>query len=91
MISESETILRNSGIRVTKPRVIIYDYILSTKSHPTCEEIYAALKDENPNLSFATVYGEEKAAFTDTYTYYDSNLILQEDLIVLQVREDMMQ
>lgn len=70
MISESETILRNSGIRVTKPRVIIYDYILSTKSHPTCEEIYAALKDENPNLSFATVYNV-------TEKLYDEKMLLR--------------
>lgn len=56
MINESEAFLRNLGIRVTKPRVMIYDYIATTKSHPTCEEIYEALKNDNPTLSFATVY-----------------------------------
>ena len=70
MISESETILRSSGIRVTKPRVIIYDYILSTKSHPTCEEIYEALKKDNPSLSFATVYNV-------TEKLYDEKMLLR--------------
>lgn len=65
MLNESETILRNSGIRVTKPRLIIYDYILTTMSHPTCEEIYEALKGDNPSLSFATVYNVTEKLFEE--------------------------
>ena len=55
-ICEAERILRNSGIRITKPRVDVYDYILTKRTHPTCEEIYENLKDSNPSLSVATVY-----------------------------------
>ena len=54
--SEAEQRLRSSGIRITKPRVDVYDYILSKRSHPTCEEIYGSLKGSNPSLSLATVY-----------------------------------
>ena len=55
-VTEAERILRNSGIRITRPRVEVYDYILSKRTHPTCEEIYDNLKDVNPSLSLATVY-----------------------------------
>lgn len=70
MIAEAETILRNAGIRVTKPRLLIYDYILTNKSHPTCDEIYDALKRDNPSLSFATVYNV-------TEKLYEENMLLR--------------
>ena len=53
---DAERILREAGIRITRPRVEVYDYILSKCTHPTCEEIYDGLKDSNPSLSIATVY-----------------------------------
>ena len=52
----AEQRLRESGIRVTRPRLQVYDYILRYRSHPTCEEIHRGLKDESPSLSLATVY-----------------------------------
>ncbi len=52
----TEQLLLDSGIRVTTPRVVVYDYIFEYKTHPTCEEIYGAIKDENPSLSLASVY-----------------------------------
>ncbi|MCR5804025.1 MAG: transcriptional repressor [Clostridia bacterium] len=54
--NKSEHVLRSSGIRITKPRVDVYDYIINKRSHPTCEEIYDNLKGSNPSLSLATIY-----------------------------------
>ena len=54
--NEAEQRLRDSGIRVTKPRLQVYDYIIRYRTHPTCEEIHRGLKDESPSLSLATVY-----------------------------------
>ena len=34
----------------------IYQYLVETKNHPEAEQIYLALKSENPSLSLATVY-----------------------------------
>ncbi|MBO4635971.1 MAG: transcriptional repressor [Clostridiales bacterium] len=48
--------LREAGIRVTTPRVIIYDYLLKHRTHPTCDEIYTDIKAGNPSLSLASVY-----------------------------------
>ena len=70
MINEAEHILRSSGIRITKPRVDVYDYIISKKSHPTCEEIYDNLKGSNPSLSLATIYNV-------TERLVDENLLIR--------------
>lgn len=54
--SVSEQALRDSGLKATVPRVVIYDYLLTHKTHPTCDEIYSAIKDSVPRLSLASVY-----------------------------------
>ena len=42
--------------RYSKKRQLILDYLQSTKSHPSAETVYAALKPEIQDLSLATVY-----------------------------------
>ncbi len=44
------------GISATSQRIIIYKAIMDDKSHPSPEELYAKIKDENPTISLATVY-----------------------------------
>ena len=48
--------LREAGIRVTTPRIAVYDYLLTHRTHPTCDEIYTGIKVKNPDLSLASVY-----------------------------------
>lgn len=48
--------LRSSGLRVTNPRVAIYAFLLENRTHPTCDEIFSNLKDEEEGISFASVY-----------------------------------
>lgn len=43
-------------LRHSHQRDMIYNYILSTKEHPSAEMIYDVLKKEEPNLSLGTVY-----------------------------------
>lgn len=40
----------------SKQREIIRNYLKSVTTHPTAEEVYNALRVENPNLSLGTVY-----------------------------------
>lgn len=40
----------------SRKRQTIYTALCSTRSHPSAEMIYTALKPENPDLSLATVY-----------------------------------
>ena len=41
---------------MTRQRRIIHDYLLSTKSHPTAEEIYMNVKKNMPSIAVGTVY-----------------------------------
>jgi Fur family peroxide stress response transcriptional regulator len=42
--------------RKSRQRERIYEAILSSKSHPTAQEVYGALKAELPSLSLGNVY-----------------------------------
>lgn len=48
--------LREAGIRVTGPRLRIYEYLSSVRTHPTCDDIYKSLKSDDDSLSLASVY-----------------------------------
>ncbi len=43
-------------LSVTPQRIIIYKELLGNRSHPSPEDIYNSIKEENPTISFATVY-----------------------------------
>ena len=43
-------------IRYSQQREEIYNYMLSTKEHPSAEMVYEALKADHPHLSLGTVY-----------------------------------
>ncbi len=47
---------REVGLNVTYQRILIYKSLISTRSHPTAEEIYSDVKQEYPSISLATVY-----------------------------------
>ena len=59
--------LLNHDIHPSSQRIVIMDYLLKNRTHPTSNEIYNALKEANPTLSKTTVYNtlklfEEKGA-----------------------------
>ena len=43
-------------IRHSKQRDMIYEYLMSTKEHPSADMVYESLRPEMPNLSLGTVY-----------------------------------
>ena len=47
---------RRKGFRATPQRIAIAQIVLSSKDHPTAEQIYQAVKKKYPTLSPATVY-----------------------------------
>lgn len=84
MVHKAEELLLAKGVKPTAQRVVIADYILNTKSHPTAEDILAAVADRLPvSLSRATVYntlnalveaGVIQEVFTEPgRTRYDAN------------------
>lgn len=60
-------LLTEHGIRPSPQRVAIMDYLLCHKTHPTVDNVYAAMLPNMPTLSKTTVYNtlkilEEKGA-----------------------------
>lgn len=55
--TEIEELLTKSGVKPTPQRMVIADYLLHTLSHPTADEVLAAVENRLPcALSRATVY-----------------------------------
>ena len=52
----AEMRLRKAGHRVTKQRAAVYNYLLSTDSHPTAEAIHLSVLRRIPHISLATIY-----------------------------------
>lgn len=48
--------LKKAGVRITPQRHAVLEYLLTSHSHPTADEIYRALEKKFPNMSVATVY-----------------------------------
>ena len=48
--------LEKAGWRFTRQRLAVYEYLCAVESHPTAEEVYAAIRPRIPKISLATVY-----------------------------------
>lgn len=53
---DPRSVFHAHGLRCTRQRDIIYGALLATKVHPTAEELFQAVRDQDPGLSLATVY-----------------------------------
>ena len=82
---ELEELLIKKGVKPTPQRMVIADYLLHTFSHPTADEVMAAVENRLPcALSRATVYntlnclveaGVIQEVFTEPgKTRYDANV-----------------
>lgn len=47
---------RSVGLSVTPQRLSIFKCMMNDESHPNPDSIYKRIKEENPTISFATVY-----------------------------------
>lgn len=54
MQTEEKILLKTS--RLTSQKKVILDYLMGVKSHPTAEDVYAAVKVKLPQISMGTVY-----------------------------------
>jgi Fe2+ or Zn2+ uptake regulation protein len=76
--------LKDKGLRVTQQRVAVLEYLCATPTHPTAEEIGAAVNRIQPTTSRASVYNVlhslkthgliEELVFDDVVARYDANL-----------------
>ncbi|MFD1204430.1 MULTISPECIES: peroxide-responsive transcriptional repressor PerR [Sporosarcina] len=69
--------LKESGVRITPQRHAILEFIISSETHPTADEIYKALESDFPNMSVATVYNNlrvfRNAGLVKELTYGDAS------------------
>ena len=47
---------RRNGFRATTQRVVIAQVVLSSKNHPTAEQVFEIIQRSNPSISLSTVY-----------------------------------
>jgi Fe2+ or Zn2+ uptake regulation protein len=48
--------LEQAGWRFTRQRAEVFAYLRTVESHPTAEQVFAAVRQKIPNISLATVY-----------------------------------
>lgn len=48
--------LDEAGLRLTRQRTAVFEYLRSVECHPTAEDVYAAVRRDIPHISLATVY-----------------------------------
>jgi len=85
--------LRASGYRLTPQRLAVLRAVLSSRSHPSAEEIYREVAAEFPMLSLATVYktlnvlkelGEVLELEVGGCSHYDGNITPHPHLICVK-------
>lgn len=47
---------KHRGLKLTPQRLAILDFLDGNSSHPSAEDIFSAIKEKHPTISFATVY-----------------------------------
>lgn len=77
--------LKKSGVRITPQRHAVLEFLLTSMTHPTADEIYKALEDKFPNMSVATVYNNlrilkelglvRELTYGDDSSRFDSNMM----------------
>ncbi|MEO6326911.1 MAG: Fur family transcriptional regulator [Thermoanaerobaculia bacterium] len=79
-----EARLRDRGLRVTRQRLAVMEYLLGTPDHPTADEVGRAVNARVPRASRASVYNVlqslrragliEELILEDAVVRYDANL-----------------
>ena len=76
--------LHSKGYKVTPQRLAICKLLLSSKDHPSADQIYQEVKKQYPTISLATVYFTldllkdlglvQELGFSDRSSRYDPNI-----------------
>ncbi|MFY0687020.1 MAG: transcriptional repressor [Cyclobacteriaceae bacterium] len=55
-IQEVKDHLQNVGLKATHPRMIVLFELIKSSHHPTADQLFECIKDENPGIARGTVY-----------------------------------
>lgn len=76
-IKDALDTLKQTGVRMTPQRHAILEYLITSHTHPTADDIYKALEGKFPNMSVATVYNNlrvfKEVGLVKELTYGDSS------------------
>ncbi len=88
---EISDLLRSHGLQVTSQRILIYDYLVHTRKHPSAQQVFEDVFKSLPGISKATVYNTLEALFSHGLiqkinpqagvTRYDGNMSIHSHLI----------
>ena len=77
--------LREKGLKVTPQRMAIYEMLHKSREHPTAEQVWEAIKEVFPAVSFNTVYTTlnafeqvglvQRLHIGDNIAHYDANVM----------------
>ncbi|MFD0825018.1 Fur family transcriptional regulator [Neobacillus sp. M.A.Huq-85] len=60
-VQQGFEVLKNNGLKLTPQRIAIMEYMATSNSHPTVDEICKDLKGFLPSLTPATIYSNLKS------------------------------
>ena len=49
------SLFKRHKLRITPQRTAVWDFLCTTKSHPTADSVYRAIEPKFPNISFDTI------------------------------------
>ncbi len=78
---EAIQMLQEKGIRPSMIRIMVLEYLLEHRIHPTVEEVYGALLEKAPTLSKTSVYNT-------LHLLAEKNMILEITIDPAKVRYD---
>ena len=103
MIKEKESIsfirekLEKADLKVTHPRIVVFKAVMESHTHPTADQIYEGISDDNPSIAKGTVYRilddlsevglVNQVATKQGNKRYDANLSRHAHIYCLQTHE----
>jgi len=54
-IENLKNIIKRNGDRITKPRLAVYEFLVSNQGHFSAQQIYNAIRETIPDITLATV------------------------------------
>jgi Fe2+ or Zn2+ uptake regulation protein len=49
-------VFKSKGLRATPQRIAVYRYLCENATHPTVDDVYNSLSEDNPSFSKTTIY-----------------------------------
>ncbi len=56
MLDIAKFAISEKGLKVTHQRIVVYQAVFNSDNHPTAEQVFDLVKENNPSITLATVY-----------------------------------